>query len=198
MDLKWPINTEAIGKSMERKHVILVNEQDEEVGIAEKLTAHQQALLHRAFSVFVFRAHAGQVELLMQQRHPAKYHCGGLWTNTCCSHQQPGEETIAAGQKRLQEEMGFSVSLIYAGHFIYKAAFDNGLTEHEYDHVLVGDYDGVIDQYHSGEIEQVRWVSLDALEMWYAEQQHIFTPWFLRALQIAKQRLNNYELKQNQ
>ncbi len=177
---------------MERKYVILVNEHDEEMGKAEKLAAHQKGLLHRAFSVFIFRTHADQLELLMQQRHPAKYHCGGLWTNTCCSHQQPGEETMAAGKARLQEEMGFSVDLTYAGHFMYKAAFDNGLTEHEYDHVLVGYYDGNIDQYNRDEVAQALWVSLEALNRWNKEQPHILTPWFLPALHIAQQALNRY------
>jgi isopentenyl-diphosphate delta-isomerase type 1 len=175
---------------MERKYVILVNEQDQEKGKAEKLAAHQQALLHRAFSVFIFRTHADQVELLMQQRHPDKYHCGGLWTNTCCSHQQPGEQTIAAGKARLQEEMGFSVDLTHAGHFIYKAAFENGLTEYEYDHVLIGCYNGDINRYNRDEIAQVRWVPLQELNMWCREQPHILTPWFLPALLIAKQELD--------
>jgi len=176
---------------MVRKDVILVNEKDEAVGIAEKLAAHQKGLLHRAFSVFIFREYGSKIQLLMQQRNPAKYHCGGLWSNTCCSHPQPGEETLAAGQARLKEEMGFSVSLTYAGNFMYKAAFDNGLTEHEYDHVLVGYYDGCINQYNRDEIVQVQWVSLAELQSWCTKQNHILTPWFLPTFQIAQQTLKN-------
>ena len=181
---------------MERNQVILVDEQDQQVGIAEKIAAHQQALLHRAFSVFIFREHHGKTELLMQQRHPDKYHCGGLWTNTCCSHPQPGESTVAAGEARLQEEMGFSVPLTAVGYFIYHAAFDNGLTEHEYDYVLVGHYDGPIDQYHREEIAQVRWVSLAELDTWLKQRPDTITPWFGKALQLALQ--HQYQPPTNQ
>ncbi len=121
--------------------VILVDEHDVQTGNMEKLEVHQKALLHRAFSVFIFNAKG---EVLLHKRAEKKYHSGGLWTNACCSHPQPGEETLAAAQIRLQEEMGFSTELKKAFDFIYKKAFDNGLTEHEYDHVFIGRYDGDI------------------------------------------------------
>lgn len=114
--------------------VILVNEQDEVLGVMEKMEAHEKALLHRAFSVFIFN---DKHELLLQQRAFSKYHSGGLWTNTCCSHPRPGESTEAAAIRRLKEEMGFTANLEKAFSFTYKAHFENGLTEHEFDHGLL-------------------------------------------------------------
>src|SRR5882724_7307700 len=105
------------------------------------MEAHEKALLHRAFSVFIFNSKG---EMLLQQRAMNKYHSGGLWTNACCSHPYFEEDTLAAAEKRLQEEMGFTAPLAKAFEFIYKAPFENGLTEHEYDHVFTGIYDGKI------------------------------------------------------
>lgn len=115
------------------ENVILVDEQDNEVGFMEKIEAHEKAVLHRAFSVFVFNDNN---ELMLQQRAKSKYHSPLLWTNTCCSHQRKGESNISAGKRRLQEEMGFVCELEEVFSFIYKAPFDNGLTEHELDHVM--------------------------------------------------------------
>jgi len=122
--------------------VILVNEQDQPVGTMEKMEVHQKALLHRAFSVFLFNDRG---EMLLHKRADSKYHSGGLWTNACCSHPRPGEDTRSAAEKRLQEEMGIVTPLTKAFDFIYKASFDNGLTEHEFDHVFTGTYQGSID-----------------------------------------------------
>ena len=108
--------------------VILVNERDEKIGLMAKQEAHEKAQLHRAFSVFIFN---NNKELMLQQRALDKYHSPGLWTNTCCSHQRDGESNIEAGKRRLQEEMGFVTELKETISFIYKAPFDNGLTEHE-------------------------------------------------------------------
>ena len=121
--------------------VILVNEKDEITGTAEKMEAHKKGLLHRAFSIFVFNSRG---EMLMQQRAPGKYHSGGLWTNACCSHPRPGEKTEDAARRRLKEELGFETPLAGIFDFIYKAEFVNGLAEYEYDHVYVGEYDGII------------------------------------------------------
>lgn len=121
--------------------VILVDEHDVPVGAMEKMEVHQKALLHRAFSIFIFN---GRGEMLLHKRADKKYHSGGLWTNACCSHPRPGEETQEAAEKRLQEEMGIVTPLKKAFSFIYKAAFDNGLTEYEFDHVFVGNYNGTI------------------------------------------------------
>ena len=123
---------------MEEEKVILVNSNDEPIGLMPKMEAHEKALLHRAFSVFVIN---GNNELMLQQRALQKYHSPGLWTNTCCSHQRDGEKNIEAGLRRLQEEMGFETPLEYLFNFIYKAPFDNGLTEHELDHVMLGRYE---------------------------------------------------------
>src|SRR5210317_780679 len=122
---------------MKKEYVILVDTADSELGTMEKMEAHEKAVLHRAFSVFIFNDRG---ELMLQQRAAHKYHSPLLWTNTCCSHQRDGESNIAAGKRRLMEEMGFTCELKEVTSFIYKAPFDNGLTEHELDHVLVGNY----------------------------------------------------------
>ncbi|GAB2829347.1 isopentenyl-diphosphate Delta-isomerase [Ferruginibacter profundus] len=121
--------------------LILVDEHDVPLGTIEKMEAHEKALLHRAFSVFIFNTKG---EMLLQQRAFTKYHSGGLWTNACCSHPYVDQDTLAAAEKRLQEEMGFTTPLTKAFEFVYKAPFDNGLTEHEYDHVFIGTYEGTI------------------------------------------------------
>jgi isopentenyl-diphosphate delta-isomerase len=118
---------------MELQQVILVNDRDEPIGLMEKLEAHQKGLLHRAFSIFIFNSSG---ELLLQRRSLHKYHSGGLWTNTCCSHPSPAEDILAAAQRRLNEEMGFTAPLEKIFDFIYKAEFDNGLVEYEFDHVF--------------------------------------------------------------
>ncbi|MFN8247448.1 MAG: isopentenyl-diphosphate Delta-isomerase [Ferruginibacter sp.] len=121
--------------------VILVDERDVQVGTMEKLEVHQKALLHRAFSIFIFNSKG---EMLLQQRAANKYHSAGLWTNACCSHPQPGEDTLAAAQLRLEMEMGIVTTIQKAFEFTYRTSFDNGLTEYEFDHVFVGEYDGQI------------------------------------------------------
>ena len=126
---------------MKIQQVILVNENDEPTGAIEKMEAHEKALLHRAFSIFIFNSKG---EMLLQQRAMKKYHSGGLWSNACCSHPQPGEETYEAAQRRLNEEAGFTTPLKKIFDFIYKMEFDNGLTEYELDHVFTGIYDGKI------------------------------------------------------
>lgn len=115
--------------------VVLVDENDQELGTLEKLRAHQEGKLHRAFSIFIFN---DQGELLLQRRAFGKYHSEGLWSNTCCSHPRPGEQLADAALRRLKEELGMACELIYGFSFQYKADFDNGLTEHELDHVFVG------------------------------------------------------------
>lgn len=120
------------------EYVILVNENDQQIGLMEKIEAHEKAALHRAFSVFIFNKKG---ELMLQQRAASKYHSPLLWTNTCCSHQRNGESNLEAGRRRLQEEMGFVTEITEVFSFIYKAPFDNGLTEHEFDHVMIGKYE---------------------------------------------------------
>ncbi|MDJ0644614.1 MAG: isopentenyl-diphosphate Delta-isomerase [Flavobacteriaceae bacterium] len=159
---------------MQEEQVILVNDKDEQIGLMPKLEAHKRALLHRAFSVFVFNKKG---ELLLQQRAAHKYHSPLLWTNTCCSHQRNGETNIEAGTRRLQEEMGFVCDLKEIFSFIYKAPFDNGLTEHELDHVMVGTYDDD-PAINTDEVEGFKWMSLDEVKEDIQSQPEIYTEWF--------------------
>lgn len=159
---------------MEEEHVILVNEQDEAIGSMPKMEAHEKAVLHRAFSVFILN---DQNEVMLQQRAAHKYHSPLLWTNTCCSHQRMGETNIQAGTRRLQEEMGFTAPLKELFHFIYKAPFDNGLTEHELDHVMIGYYKGEPD-INPDEVESWKWLSIDAIHDSIANSPEEYTVWF--------------------
>lgn len=159
---------------MKKEKVILVNEKDEQIGLMEKIEAHEKALLHRAFSVFVFN---DKNELMIQQRALGKYHSPGLWTNTCCSHQHEGESNVEAGKRRLQEEMGFSTELKDTISFIYKAPFDNGLTEHEFDHILVGEYNEE-PQPNPDEVADWKWISLEAIKTDMEINPLIYTEWF--------------------
>ncbi len=159
---------------MQEEHVILVNEKDEKIGLMPKMEAHKKAVLHRAFSVFIFN---NKDELMLQQRALDKYHSPGLWTNTCCSHQRDGESNIEAGTRRLREEMGFVTSLKEVGAFIYKAPFDNGLTEHEYDHIMVGHYNDepIV---NPDEVASFRWMKLDDVKVDIACHAEEYTEWF--------------------
>ena len=159
---------------MKEEHVILVNEKDEQIGLMPKMEAHEKAVLHRAFSVFIFN---DKNELILQQRALSKYHSPGLWTNTCCSHQRDGESNIQAGKRRLMEEMGFVVDLQESISFIYKAPFDNGLTEHEYDHVLIGRYDER-PQINIEEVADWKWMPLEAVKKDMEVHSELYTAWF--------------------
>lgn len=167
------------------EQVILVDENDNPTGSAEKLKAHRDSLLHRAFSVFVFRE-GPKRELLLQQRADDKYHCPGLWTNTCCSHPRPGEGIIEAGQRRLREEMNLEASLRSLGWFHYIAPFDNGLTENENDHVLIGVISVQEVTPNPQEVKNYRWVTLEALQLELAKNPTLFTPWLSPALAIVQ------------
>ncbi len=159
---------------MKEENVILVNQFDEQIGLMPKMEAHQKALLHRAFSVFVFN---DKNHLMLQQRALSKYHSPGLWTNTCCSHQREGETNLQAGARRLMEEMGFVTDLEEKTSFIYKAPFDNGLTEHELDHIMVGYYedDPVINK---DEVESWKWMPLEEVKKDIEAQPELYTAWF--------------------
>lgn len=158
---------------MEEK-VILVSKTDDQLGLMGKMEAHEKGVLHRAFSVFVFNK-SGQ--LLLQQRALDKYHSPGLWTNTCCSHQREGESSIEAGKRRLKEEMGFNCDLEEQFWFIYKADFDNGLTEHELDHVMVGYYDEdpVINEQ---EVASFKWMSMKDVKDDISKNPENYSEWF--------------------
>ena len=156
------------------EQVILVNEKDEPIGLMNKLEAHEKAVLHRAFSVFILN---DKKEIMLQQRATHKYHSPLLWTNTCCSHQRNGETNIEAGTRRLHEEMGFTADLKELFHFIYKAPFDNGLTEHELDHVMIGYYNGE-PNINSEEVENWKWMTVEAVKLDMQENPGIYTIWF--------------------
>lgn len=156
------------------EQVILVNEKDEPIRLMGKMEAHEKGLLHRAFSVFVFNS---KQEVLLQQRAACKYHSPNLWTNTCCSHPRVGETNQQAGERRLQEEMGLQVPLQEVFSFIYKAPFDNGLTEHEYDHVLIG-YSDAQPQINPEEVASWKWLSLEAIKEDILQAPERYTAWF--------------------
>jgi len=159
---------------MKEEKVILVNEQDEVQGYAPKMLAHEQALLHRAFSVFIFN---DEGKLLLQQRAAHKYHSPNLWTNTVCSHQRKGEVNLEAGKRRLREEMGMSARLKEVFNFVYKAPFDNGLTEHELDHVMIG-FSNENPKINPDEVMAYRWESLENIEKDIKKYPGHYTEWF--------------------
>lgn len=156
------------------ERVILVDTNDHPIGSMPKMEAHEKALLHRAFSVFVFNQKG---ELMLQQRAKHKYHSPLLWTNTCCSHQREGETNLEAGKRRLQEEMGFTTELKEVFSFIYKAPFDNGLTEHEFDHVMIGYFDDepII---NPEEVASHKWMTLADVKEDIENNPAIYTAWF--------------------
>jgi isopentenyl-diphosphate delta-isomerase len=159
---------------MKEENVILVNINDEQIGLMPKLEAHEKAVLHRAFSVFILN---NKNEIMLQQRANQKYHSPSLWTNTCCSHQRDGETNIQAGRRRLFEEMGFKTELKELFHFIYKAPFDNGLTEHELDHVMIGYYD-VDPIINPDEVADWKWMSIEDVKKEMLVHPEIYTVWF--------------------
>lgn len=154
--------------------VVLVDAEDRELGKMEKMEAHEKGLLHRAFSVFVVND-AGQ--LLLQQRAWSKYHSGGLWTNTCCSHPRPGESVEAAAARRLMEEMGMRCDLSPAFHFVYRSALDHGLVEHELDHVFIG-RSSAVPVVNPEEVAGYRYAHWHEVEREMAEGPERFTVWF--------------------
>ncbi|GIZ07465.1 isopentenyl-diphosphate Delta-isomerase [Flavobacterium sp. UMI-01] len=159
---------------MTEENVILVNENDEQIGLMPKMEAHQKAVLHRAFSVFILN---DKNEIMLQQRASHKYHSPLLWTNTCCSHQREGETNLEAGSRRLYEEMGFTADLKELFHFIYKAPFDNGLTEHELDHVMIGYYneEPIINK---EEVQDWKWMAIEAVQADVVLRPEEYTAWF--------------------
>lgn len=168
------------------EQVILVDENDQAIGIAEKLTAHRENLCHRAFSIFIFRKHP-TLQLLLQQRASEKYHSANLWTNTCCSHPRPNEDILSAGERRLAEEMGIKTKLQSVGKFHYIAHFDNGLVENEIDHVLVGLIQDETFHPNREEVQDYRWISIEDLREELKTYPEKFTPWLEKALHLLIQ-----------
>lgn len=169
-------------------YLVLVDENDKAYGKLEKQLVHELGLLHRAFSVFIFNSNG---ELLLQQRAKEKYHSGDLWTNTCCSHPRFGEEMPYAINRRLKEEMGMNCKTEFIFSFIYKAKFENGLSEHEFDHV----YFGISDNYpipNKSEVQNWRYISMEDLEEEIAMQPNNFTEWIKICLPEVKRHYFNF------
>jgi isopentenyl-diphosphate Delta-isomerase len=176
---------------MDMTQVILVDENDVAIGKSEKLQAHIDGLLHRAFSVFIFNSKG---EMLLQQRAVSKYHSGGLWTNACCSHPTPGEETGAAAIRRLQEEMGFTVPVEKVFDFLYRAKFDNDLTEHEFDHVYIGTYEGDI-FFNEQEVMNYCYQSMADIRQSMKLNPEKYTAWFQIAFPKIQDWWNTQQFK---
>ncbi|MBP9722003.1 MAG: isopentenyl-diphosphate Delta-isomerase [Gammaproteobacteria bacterium] len=175
---------------LKRNTVALVDTNDNTLGVSDKLAAHQQGLLHRAFSVMLYRYNINnKLEFLLQKRAKIKYHCGGLWTNTCCSHPGAREDLRSSALSRLQEELVdiniINLSLEAAGCFIYKAEFTNGLTEHEYDHVFVAEYNAKPVNYNKDEICELSWIEFEQIQLDYDHNPSKYTPWFAQVLDIC-------------
>lgn len=175
----WNYN---LNMMMRVQDVLLVNENDEPQGTMEKMEAHQKGLLHRAFSVFVFDRSG---RMLLQQRALGKYHGGGLWTNTCCSHPYPDEAVADAATRRLQEELGFTTQLQPVFAFTYRADVENGLIEHEFDHVFAGEYEGPMNL-NPEEVAACRYLEMEEIENMLGAQPESFTAWFRIAFPRVK------------
>jgi len=170
------------------EEVILVDEEDREIGKMEKIRAHQEGRLHRAFSIFIFSPDG---RMLIQKRAKEKYHCGGLWANACCSHPRPGETLEEAVHRRLREELGFDTELKEAFHFIYRATFPNGLTENEFDHVFIGFYSGPV-QPNKEEVEEIKWVAPEEILEDMRKNPERYTPWFRIALEKVLEKTKEF------
>jgi isopentenyl-diphosphate delta-isomerase len=164
--------------SFQKDHVILVNERDEWVGSMEKMEAHRKGVLHRAFSIFVMN---NKGEMLIQQRAEGKYHSGGLWSNACCSHPSPGESTLGAAHRRLQEEMGFDCELQPLFKLKYKSDVSGDMVEHELDHIYLGYYNREV-VVNPKEVKSYKYVALEKLREWIEDQPDQFTNWFRLAM----------------
>lgn len=169
-------------------YVVLVNEEDEVTGTMEKMAAHRQPHLHRAFSIFLFNSHG---EMLLQRRALTKYHSGGLWTNACCSHPFPDEPVETAAKRRLTEELGIRTPIEKAFHFTYQATFENGLYEHEFDHVFIGVYNGELKP-NPAEVSDYCYKSLAEIKGDLDRQPGAYTPWFKIALPYLENYLQNH------
>ncbi len=169
------------------EEVILVDTEDNEIGVMEKMEAHLKGELHRAFSIFIFNSKG---EILIQKRASKKYHSGGLWSNTCCSHPREGEKTLEAAHRRLKEEMGMKTKLEHAFSFRYKAELDKGLIEHELDHVFIG-YSNDLPIINLEEVESYCYISLELLQIGLSKHMDEYTEW----LKICFNQLINHQTK---
>ena len=168
---------------MKKEYVVLVDKHDNPIGQCEKLEAHRDDRLHRAFSVLLVR---GQ-DVLLQQRHPDKYHSGGLWANTCCSHPRPDEDIISAGKRRLHEEMGITAALTDIGSFIYQTQLTDTLSEHEYDHILIGTFDSADIPFNKNEVIATKWMAISQLKQELETNPTLYVVWLKQVLDIYLQ-----------
>ncbi|MBF13767.1 MAG: isopentenyl-diphosphate delta-isomerase [Legionellales bacterium] len=172
---------------MKQPDVILVDKNDQPIGTAEKLEAHQKNWLHRAFSVLLYRHHASRLEVLLQQRQSTKYHCPNLWSNTCCSHPQPGENCLDSAIKRLDFELNITFTqLSFVSKFYYQHTFSPDLHEHELDYVYVGYYDESLPMSNPDEVAQLVWYDYSELLAAVEHMPQRFTPWLKAVLTLAK------------
>lgn len=174
--------------------IILVDPEDRILGQVEKIICHEFAMLHRAFSVFVFRKFNNNIEVLLQKRNQNKYHSGGLWTNTCCGHPHIGENLAYAAEKRLYEEMGIKVPLQEIGKFHYTATLNNGLIENEIDHVFIGTYNQDKIPFNPNEVETYEWQIVSELKKKIANSPQLYTPWLAKAFDLATKKLNEVKI----
>lgn len=172
---------------MNYTHVMLVDENDQFLGEMEKLEAHEKALLHRAFSIFLYKNTEKGIEVLLQQRAKHKYHCSEQWSNTCCSHPQKNSSMLKCLKTRLKFEMGIeNQNLNFAGSFIYKQPCKGGLTEHEFDHVYIGEFQKSSIQPNPHEVGAYKWVEINTLEKDILQNPTMYTPWLLPVLKITR------------
>ena len=157
------------------QQVVLVDLDDNKIGVGEKMAVHREGVLHRAFSIFIVNKHN---EMLLQQRALSKYHSGGLWTNACCSHPMPNETLEQAVKRRLHEEMGFYCPMKKIFHFTYNEQLDNDLVEYEFDHVFLGTYNSRTINVNQQEVEDYGYFSIDAIDTWLKRASEEFTCWF--------------------
>ena len=176
---------------MQQENVVLVDSNNNKLGLMPKMEAHIKGILHRAFSVIIFNNNG---DIMLQKRARTKYHTPGLWSNTCCSHQRDNEDNITAGKRRLYEEMGFTTQLQNFDSFIYKVSFSNGLIEHEFDHILTGVYNG-IPNLNKKEVDQWKWVSIDYLYHDINNNPDNYTAWFKIIINKYSESLKKWKLQ---
>ena len=157
--------------------VILVDKNDNQIGIADKLKAHKDNLCHRAFSIILTREKNQQTEFLLQQRQKHKYHCPELWSNACCSHPEPNTDTLESAHIRLKFEMNIECKLTPIGHLYYQSKLSNGLFEHEFDHIFHGIYDHDSCAFNPNEVADIKWMNLEELKLKVRQRPDEFTPW---------------------
>lgn len=172
------------------KKIILVDSDDRQVGMDTKINVHRLGLLHRAYSIFVFRTKKKRLELLLQQRAIDKYHSGGLWSNTCCSHPEPDIDMLEHAQWRLQQEMGFTVLLKRVGVFQYCSHLSNGIIESEIDHLFIGFTDIEEIKHNREEVLDTQWVAIAEIMKSIQKKPENYTSWFFKGLMLVLRELN--------